>query len=368
MRKAVLYPRLGEILSRSVGSRSQQEVADWCGVSQASVSNWLSGFKRPQPLPLAHLASMLNLPPDTLAEAASYDPQEVARLCENLRLTDYSSLLDFAQDMAFTVHRARSAGNPRLAIDQAEAISRHVRRTLTSLSEPKYREPYLNLLARLLVERGRVCDESLPAGQAIAPMQGVVEELYAIADELQDEQSLGFAYTTLGAINYLLDRHETSCRYHLNALPLLSEPFWRADVARAAAVASGQSKHAREMRSIENRIEDIIQREQNIDSSTITYMLEGLGRGQSLLGLPKSLQTLKRAEEIHEKGLATKNEEPLRELQLIRSQTYALAQVQRSDLRLIEDLGKKAIVLAKAHGYQRYVNDLERFLRSVLDK
>jgi hypothetical protein len=86
------YPELTNILSPAIRSRSQQWVADKCGVSQEAVSGWKSGNKRPTIRHLAILVSHFDLDISQVAKAAHYDPSDIQDIMDTsiiLRAASY---------------------------------------------------------------------------------------------------------------------------------------------------------------------------------------------------------------------------------------------------------------------------------------
>lgn len=72
-----VYKALGDVLLVAFGNtETQQSLARRTHVSQPEIHNWLSGKRRPRPMRLGLLASLLQLTPDeftVLIELAKYD-------------------------------------------------------------------------------------------------------------------------------------------------------------------------------------------------------------------------------------------------------------------------------------------------------
>jgi transcriptional regulator with XRE-family HTH domain len=62
--------------ARSECGLSQRELAAALGVSQASVSQWLTGQSAPKPGRIAELERVLRLPPNALARRLGYSPSD----------------------------------------------------------------------------------------------------------------------------------------------------------------------------------------------------------------------------------------------------------------------------------------------------
>jgi transcriptional regulator with XRE-family HTH domain len=62
--------------ARSECGLSQRQLAAALGVSQASVSQWLTGQSAPKPRRLAELERVLRLPPNALARHLGYAPSD----------------------------------------------------------------------------------------------------------------------------------------------------------------------------------------------------------------------------------------------------------------------------------------------------
>jgi transcriptional regulator with XRE-family HTH domain len=361
------YGLLAELLLRGARHRSQQEIADWCGVSQPAVSSWFSGRKRPQQIHLANLAYLLDVDPKELAIAAGVSPEKITFLYESLVSKGFFSSLQFATEMLALIKQARII-SPQLALEQCKTIGSYLRNVLAHLSDVSHREPFLRLLSQVLAEQGRIYSETSLVDIAVNGMLQIANELDTISLELKDNQVLGLKYTTLGALNYRLKRHGKSLEYHSQAVGLIELKDWVIDVVRAMAVGAGQTQNKKRFSTVEGRIKAMLEQDQHLTLSNTSYLLEGLARGQAYLGQDESWTTLQEVKNMYHQTHNFDVEIPLRRLQLIRSQIAVVIQLNPNDTQLIIELATEGKKLGQLYGYQRYVSDIDQLLLQTKER
>jgi len=134
------YAKLAKLLSDKLNEKriNQPTVAAWCGVSQAAVSFWRNGDKRPQPAHVAKLIMLLDLDLKKIAAIGGYDEEDI------LRFLPYSLNVwaesDYAEQLVGQIREAISQGNRERAIQRV----RHLSAWLDGSSLP-FKEPPNNL-------------------------------------------------------------------------------------------------------------------------------------------------------------------------------------------------------------------------------
>lgn len=369
--KVTRFPELKELLLPVLANAAnQQELADWCSVSQAAVSDWVNGYKRPSPANLALLAAWekATIDPQELAKAAQYEPDRILPLYELLALgqTSYSAFLESQTSAPELINKIWFRGDPELAIDEATIRIQQIDRALDSYSTPKYRYPLLRLLSKLWFERSCAYWVSAPISVSSQHIQQMAARQYWIAEELNHKEPLGWAFHGLGNVLYGLKNYQASRGSFRRALRYLQDDAYRRPLAaRTVALNSAYLKDEQAFKedvAITWRMLD----EGNATPITQCIVLEGIARGEALLGNDRSRATLAEGWSCLEKAERDGRKVTVPRIQLLRSEVEASLSLKDWDKAWIEDNAQKGQSLAEAHSYKKYAANFEEFLRSVV--
>lgn len=358
------FSKLGNALALAMGENTEQWLADACGVSQASVSYWISGRRRPRPSHLAIIVALLGLDPKELAELAGHPTRQITSLVESLELKNvaFNDLLEQLSWQARHIHDIYHHSDPPLAIDVGTILVHQLEKYINHFASEKYRIPLLEILSQSLLNLGGAYWINNLPEEAWKHLNRIVEAQYSIAIETESEDPIRRAYYLKGFANYAmgiygLNRWERVRFWHSMARDRYesSDPNWDVENLRNIALASAYLGDSYAFSQAEKEIRDFIEKG-NFSSPDIPIsLMECIGRGQAQLKIPQSLSTIEialgildRAKEFGKRLIAPR-------LQLIRSELETRILLGDLDLERIKAISTNGISLSK-RGYVKYEN------------
>lgn len=368
----VRFPKLKEMLLPALESRrSQQWVAERCGVSQPAVNNWVWGYSRPRRANLVFLAHLFQkeLDPRELAEAVGYEPDEIVWLYETHFLGErpFLDLMDVANEDVDLIHQLWFRGDPNLAIVQAIKTGRKLEQELKRFPSPKHRNELLRVLSKVLLEQATAYYVRYSPSQAYEVIRPLVKKQDSIAEELDDdEETVGRAFITHATVHYGQKNWVDSQQYFVDASEMVQDLFWKAGVIRGVAVCSASLRDQRGIDRAQTQIKQLLN-EEPLSPSIGCVLMEGLARTQAKLGQSQAFQTLEEGWKFYAEAEARGEKAFYRQLQLMRSEIEAILHLERENKRRIEQMGKEAIRLARQNNCLKYAEDIEKLLQEVLD-
>lgn len=339
---------------------SQSALAAACGVSQPAVSSWRRGHTRPRPAHLDLIARELELDPGALRKAAGY-----AAADPTLEPPDrfFDSMLNMATQMLETIRSSRFSA-PLIALEQADIVRGNLVRDDQLLSAPQ-RTKALQLVAQVLVTKGRILCECMSASDAARQMAGIADRLDKIAEDLGDGEIHGYADTTRACISYMAGGQRESLRLNERARTTIRDPTWTLDVSRALAISMGTLGQEDQLRKQEGRIRGLLQKEAYGTHAAASYVLEGLARGHALLKSDAAPEIMEEAQRYHALATDGIGRQPLREIQLLRSRAMVESELDGRSVTTAERTVSQAKELAENYGYHRYLSELVRFEKGL---
>ena len=369
----VRFPELRDMLSGAIGSRTEQEIADWVGVSQPAVNKWLNGYTQPKRVYLAILSAYLNLDPVELAMAAGYQPEEIMGVMPihesisfaEMEVTDF---INSEEQTVNTINTLWDTGSPQVAIDQSIIKTCEIRTKLERYLSPKRRFPLLRFLSRVLHEQGVAICVSRPPYQAWEDIQNLVEKQYEIAEELGDDEPLAAANYKLADAYSGLRKYDKARWHFSRALEYTKNDYWELGLTRLVMQNFAYIGDKKAVERGKAQIMRLLDKGQYSNLMVITGM-EGIGRSQALIGDCEGLKTLEKTRSIIDKATAQGEQMIYKQLQLTKSEILATVRLEKQDKNRIQELGERGLELVRQHGYlnSKYTKQFEKSLQEVSD-
>lgn len=362
------YPELKKILLSAISSTRQQEVAEWCGVSQAAVSLWINGKKKPKPYHLLALASLFHLDPSALALAVHYSASDIERLQSNsYEGIVFQDLMEkIALDLNLT-HRLLVRGDPDLAIEHGEGVAYQLRKAAQKYPS-RYQKELLLALSRQQFANARAYSIRYSPKEGKERMSLVVNEHEVIAERTNEDEPAGWAYYNRGALHYALgnaetgqDNYLTAQNNYLVAYRFLPNVLWRFDLLPIYMVCCGYTGNKRGYRWAANEMERLLDRE-NFSFTEIIAAREGQSRALALLGDRSAFRMLDIAKSFMSQAQSQGQQLSYRQIQLVRSEIEILQHLEAGDHKGLATLAEYGWSLAYPRHYVRIANNFAKIL------
>jgi hypothetical protein len=229
-------------------------------------------------------------------------------------------------------------------------------------------KPWLDLLSWTLLEKaGGIIDIGFP-NVIMTHAKPIVDEVINICTLSKDKVTYGLALICMGDIYYLKKNYETSLRFLKEAKDYSTnaKPQIKSRSLRTTALNWAYLNKKREFLQTEKEIIQFIDEGRFSRLQDASKLLEGVGRGQGLLLIPNSFETLERSREI----LANRSENgkipPLRSVQIARSQLEVMKIMEPSDIGTIDKIGQEGFKIAFENGYERHATKIRQYLDALL--
>lgn len=357
------YPDLRNLLLSKSNSTSQKSIADECGVSQATVSYWLSGKRRPRKSHLIRLSKLLNISPYELAKASGYNTKEVDQLLSS-DITS-SSDLDFAKFNLGNISKIRIAGEHQLALTMANQLQNWIDSKLSHSGLSKTNNELLKLKAWCLVELINIHNQIMLPNQFIAFAKSVIQEIQEIANKISDAELFWVADFLEADAWYLMNRYEESIIKTAASLDYIESVDHRLRALRTLALDYAYLGEQFRFRTIANEIEELINSGNFKTPSIAIIACEGVTRSKAILGILDSTTELDKAWELYEEYIPTRS--PLLEVGIKRSLLESLCKIEPSNISEIQKLGDEIISVANQFSYPRYTSKVKDIFSKILN-
>lgn len=362
--------KLEDILSRALGTRSQEWLGEQVGVSQARISQWLTGTDIPPAFRLALLASALKLDPNELRAAAGYKTEETLYLFEShFSQASFLDLLESHRDQVKAISDFWESGAPNKAKIRALSLVKTLKEESKHYSASKLRAELLYVRSAVLCELGCAYTVSLTALDALPYLEQVANQQFSIAAELaaskfEDAIPLAHAYRSLGDAHYALRNCEKARMHYSDALYYEKDENRRIEIVRALALTAAYADNQKQFESVDRQIKICLEANASLGLKAASTLLEAEGRSQALFHDPECWHTLREAAEIIKKA-GTEGELLIcRMLQSMRSKIVAALYLEGEDINTegITHEIKDAISVASLHGYLKYIEEIRLLL------
>lgn len=361
---------IGDMLSRALGSRSQESLAQQVGVSQEQISNYLSGKCIPPAVRIPLLAAALQLDFDTLWAATGYTTDKLL-YSKDVYVTQASlgDLVGSHHELIQAISEMWEGGMPDRAITSAVPLNKTLQVQGNRYAKTKYHVEFLYLRSRLLCELGCAYTVSLTAEDALGPINDVANQQFSIAIELAEHGSndavpMAFAYRSLGDAYYALRKCDEAQRNYNYALSYEKNELRRMEIIRGLALTAAYKDKLREYKDIDRQIKTCLDSNAHVDARTASTLLEAEGRALALFYDPSAWTTLLHATEAMERVGVQGENLICRRLQLIRSRIVAQLYLEGLDFDkddLVQNV-EDAMTLARRHRYHKYAEEIRKLL------
>lgn len=376
MNNSKRFPRLSDMLLASVGLKGENWVAARLNVSQAAVSQWINGYKRPSRRKLIKLASLLQLDLIQLAEAAEYDPEEIRSLNERIMIEDveFDDLLQAWSEEVNLLLELYLGGLPKRTIDFGLILNERLDKELAHHKSHKNRKSILNIRSQLLHVLGLTYISCLIPHQAAGALEHVALQLEDVAAEfhsvgLDDKRSLAWAQYARGHSYYALGKWEKAQRSFIGGLNLEKDYQYQFAFIHGIGLTSAYRGYDEKFTECVVWMKEYRERQAS-NTADETLVLEAEGRGQVLLRYDTAWEKIEKGLESLSKYESQGRPMLLRLLQYKRSKIVARLSLKPAgaDLDLLISDLSEALSLARRHSYLKYSNDLEVLVRSYVRK
>jgi len=362
------YSAMGQLLLESMGQRGQEEIASRIGVSQGAFSRWVTGTSRPSARHLGQLAIELNRDAHELAAAARHDGDTVARFAGRYLRSRYRDL-DEAERFLAWCYQARINGDPNLALE----IAAHLTEWLVPLTQwdgpPRAMEPMLLLASRALYESAIAIEETTSRSNITDRATPISRQLHEIAKYCRCSEPSGLVYSIVGNAHYTQELHSKAVHELEMAVDMLKRPDQRLWAVRALILSRAYLRDRTGFHKAERIALRIIESGRFTEAALehVVHTMEGIGRGQGLLGMPQALDTLEAATKLYDSVVAAGVRAPIRPVQMARSRLEVIRLQHPRDVGLIEQVGQEGLKAARQFGYVRHGGIIEQILQERLN-
>jgi len=350
------------ILLKKQGSLSQQTIADLCGVSQATVSGWFSGYKRPRLSHLVNLARVIGVDPIELAKAANYNPQEVYKLYNNSQI--YPEDIDFAKNNLKSISQLHISGNNTLALNMLKELLDWINIKLRQFSSSL---ELLDLKANLLLDMVNIYNEILLPKDFMKNSGKFLEEVENISRTIGNAELFYMAGFMRGDGKYLLSDYASSAHKILVCLDYIKKVDNRLWALRTLALDYAYLNELSRFKKVYNEITGLIEDGNFKHPEIVCMTYEGLGRAQVLLRLSDDINILNNAWSIYKNRVKPIVKcSPILEIGLKRSMIEIILKTQPNESSLLEKIGTNIIHISEQFSYPRYVLKTQELLKKHL--
>lgn len=340
---------------------TQQQMALRIGVHQSRIARIELGTSVPKDYPTAKKYS----------EIYKLNEEEVNKFyqlifgVEPQSSTLSPTVIEVFVDTIETIHQVRIQGNPQLAGVRADVTANRLNALKkASQAASKTRDSLLKIYARLLNERSWIYKETLAPRNVPTVTTPLINEMQGIAATCRDSELHGLFAFQKASTFYMGGQYVAAIPLLGTALEYLRSPDDCLAVLRALALSWSYLNDKTRFEETERKIMRIIEGGKCLSLERICQSLEGLGRAQGVLRLPRALKTMEAGWKTYAQMLDDHAIAPFRHVQLVRSHLEIAKHTEGKDPKLFENLGSEGIRVSKQHGYPRH----ELIIRSFLDE
>jgi predicted transcriptional regulator len=270
-------------------------------------------------------------------------------------------------DSVETIHQIRVQGNSFLAGVRADALSaRLTELKKISPTSSKANAVLLNAYAHVLNERAWIYKETLPPANVPVVTKSLITEIQNIAVACRDKELDGLFNLQRASTFYMMGQYVSAIPFLNRALENLGTEDNRLVALRVKALSWSYLKERLRFEEAEIQIKRAIETGRSLTLERICQSLEGLGRAQGILRLPRALKTIEEGWSIFEKMRSEHVQAPFRHAQLVRSHLEIVVNTEGKKTETIEDIGNAGLQVAQQHGYPRHELIIKDLLEEVI--
>jgi transcriptional regulator with XRE-family HTH domain len=363
------FPTFGELLQtfRRARRLRQVDLGRRLYLDHSTISRLEGGERLPTVQELDRIASALHLSDrerERLTAAFERDAREQLKLDSDVLLHSDECLF-VAEGQLTDARRLRLLGRPQLAAAIAGRTAAWLRLMSHRSSRQATQDAILRALGDVLVEQCKShLDYVLPpeAGDVLSKS---LAEQRRIVRHLSDRRLDLLERMNREGTLYLLGNHTAA--YELSrtfAEDASADPVWQPELLRAAAINAGYVADRDGLHDTEVSIERVVAERADLTDIDRAFMLEGLARGQAMIGESGAMATIGRAESLMDSSRTTSDYSAFRWVQVVRSKLRTLAALRVRPSRDIEEAAQDALVTAERLGYPRHRGEIASLLET----
>jgi transcriptional regulator with XRE-family HTH domain len=338
-------------------------------LDHSTISRLESGERSPTAPELDRLASALHLTDherDRLVAAFERAAREQLKLDSDVLLHS-DECLYVAQSLLADARRLRLLGRPQLAAVIAGRTATWLRLISHRSSRQATQDAMLRALGDVLVEQCKShLDYLLPPGAGDI-LSKSLEEQRRIVRHLSDQRLDLLQRMNHEGTLYLLGDHIAA--YHLSRTFVEEagvDRAWQPELLRAATINAGYVGDRDGLRDTQIVINRVLAERADLTDVDRAFMLEGLARGQAMIGESGALATIERAESLMVSSRATSEYSAFRWVQVMRTKLRTLATLRVRMSREVEQAGQEALITSERLGYPRHRREIASLLDSTV--
>lgn len=360
------YDNLGKALMRDLRRTNQSSLAKSIGVSQSTVSQWLKGKKRPQPVYLIELAHRFDLDLNEYAVLADYDSEQL----HELYFRRYRSPIDpeFMSVYAYSVYSVRIAGQPQLCIQMADDLET----LLDRRPGTKHGKEIQKIRARVLSEKAIAIRETCSTNEVLSRIKPISQALLEIGERYDDLSIVGLSHACLVDAYYIYKLKREAINQAYQGIAALKNSKNPEDIdnrllmMRTLLVCLSLLHEKETFEKEAAKAIGYVDRGEFTHAEVVCTLLEGIATSQGNLRISGALDTLDLAWQYY--GQAKRETNSLlsfRFIQLARSGLQSAHNLGTKDTSEFETRVLEGLRLAQEHGYKRYTDQLNTLCKTI---
>lgn len=268
------------------------------------------------------------------------------------------------------IQEVRLVGEPTIALQMCERRATLLRTTIDQYardgnSETITRELYF-MLGRVLFEEAQIYWGVARVEEAWFKIQPLALEMRWIAKRLRNREIDALADSVMGDLYYIYEKFPLSARRCKRALQVIQDPETRSKILRILALDLANIGEESEFEKTKAELQDITD-EGRLSLGFVCSGYEGIGRGYALLGRYDLAAASFDDGWNTYRAICEVGKEPLRAIQLWRSELVAMEQAKLRDTAAISRKCAQALDLAEKHNYSRYAQQLVLIMQKSLN-
>jgi len=356
---------------RLASKLTQTRLAALISVDATELSRWENGHKVPSPGQLHDIFRRLDLPReacDLLWTAwARANPERIhpSFLPE---LERPEAMADYLSASINHVRQLRKAGYPRNALDLSQRDAQVAVGRIQQFPATKLHGHLLTNLSELLLEECKAALDFMPRYQVRSgALEPLLRSMRTLIKQSGTAESRFLHDLAEEGVTYVGGNADLAFKQVVQLVQWGSRipPSWRAEVLRAAAITAGKREDRETLETVEVLIHALLA-EGDLSASDKAFLLEGLGRSWGGITPGKGEEIIAQAWSLRSEASGSEGASLLRAVQLTRSEAEVVAAHRgvKNDGAIVLKI-EDAIRISQSAGYDRYVHQLTRWLKSV---
>lgn len=346
--------------------RTVQGLADFVGVSKATMSRIETGQRIPCDSEIKAIAEVLDLEYTFLISAFDAQRQAVANAKALLFTGGLFTVLDLLEDFTQEAEKARIQGMPYWAIDMANRILAELNPYFSQAAD--HEKPALyRLQVKALIVRAAGFTMTISPSEHAPPHLAKhirLEEIQALLPYLSPEEDA--YYLDLGIVlpamtTYLVNKHEMDKVWRPSDFNRLSGAYARGLILRDQIVVAALKNQQEEYELLLQEANHMAHKGL-LDLTARARIFEGQTIGMIYLGLAESEIPLRNAEKFYRKTELSKQGQPYVGAQIARTRIYHLVKQPVLDEELVYETAKTEVFQLQVRGYKRQLSQIKRIL------